>query len=718
MTVAARIEIVTGAHPEAGQSQPGARTPDKSPGAGWTGTIAASLSSSVPGAQSFRSSWQSMLATLGTGEEEAGAEGNSAATESLVAATAASASATTSPSAVGTSLRARPASAQQGASAKGATIFSRASSGAGISASHRASEGFRQAAANPAVKSPANVQPAEPANNTHAASAGQSAITESTSIATVPAVATMDSVPAAMPLPSFAVPVADATVQTRSFPAELSADPPIDFDIHSPGSYVPASGRPGASAGLAEAMGKQAAGGIEAEGEQAKATPAAAGDAQPAGRNGTAEESPDGTQDGTGIRDQGSGNIPAIDAIGAPAPSGTPSFIAAEEVAPSGRIQTPFQHSSVEPLLPLTPGTSPMKAQSASIGMEAGTTPMAGPATNSMFMSGAVASTPFGAASITNDEDASSVRMQAPAGGTLHPSTPSPTPIHAQSESRSIEAVPAPVAGPAAEIKPTVGDAATSASGPSQVLPPYAGMLSPAAGERPSAQAAPRITRGPGQVEPVTHTLAQPAAGIAADAATLAHNPTGAPGAMNAAGGISGDSNATAAPAALRETFAALDAESSSGTPSWIHTGAHRAEAGFQDPALGWVGVRADSSGGGVHASLVPGSAEAAVALGGHLAGLNAYLVEQHTPVESLTLAAPEGRPAEFGMDQGAGQSMHQGAGQDSGQGASSGQQSSPQTSEPVLTAATNRNLPAVAGRAETTAESVIPGGVHISVMA
>jgi hypothetical protein len=186
----------------------------------------------------------------------------------------------------------------------------------------------------------------------------------------------------------------------------------------------------------------------------------------------------------------------------------------------------------------------------------------------------------------------------------------------------------------------------------------------------------------------------------------------------------------------LRETFAALDAESSAGTPSWVHAGTHRAEAGFQDPALGWVGVRADLSGGGVHAALVPGSAEAAVALGGHLAGLNAYLAEQHTPVESLTLAAPEGRPAEFGMDQGAGQNMHQnmhqGAGQDSGQGASSGQQSSPQASEPVLTAPVNhpsdedlspgtpvnREVPAFVGRAETTAQAVIPGDVHISVMA
>jgi hypothetical protein len=168
---------------------------------------------------------------------------------------------------------------------------------------------------------------------------------------------------------------------------------------------------------------------------------------------------------------------------------------------------------------------------------------------------------------------------------------------------------------------------------------------------------------------------------------------------------------------ATSDTFAALDAASSSGTHTWVHAGAQRAEAGFEDPALGWVRVRADASGGGVHASLVPGTTEAAQALGSHMAGLSAYLAEQHTPVESLTLAAPEGRRAELGMDPGANQNMHQGTGQDAGQGASSDQQSSPRTSAPALAAA-GREVPAPVGRVETTTQAVIPGGVHISVMA
>jgi hypothetical protein len=55
------------------------------------------------------------------------------------------------------------------------------------------------------------------------------------------------------------------------------------------------------------------------------------------------------------------------------------------------------------------------------------------------------------------------------------------------------------------------------------------------------------------------------------------------------------------------------------------------------------VGVRADSGGGSVHASLVPGSAEAAQTLGSHLAGLNDYLAERHPAVGTVTVAGHEG---------------------------------------------------------------------------
>jgi len=128
------------------------------------------------------------------------------------------------------------------------------------------------------------------------------------------------------------------------------------------------------------------------------------------------------------------------------------------------------------------------------------------------------------------------------------------------------------------------------------------------------------------------------------------------------------------------EAFTALDAEGANRV-TWVHAGAQQAEAGFEDPRLGWVSVRADVSGGAIHAALVPASADAAQVMGGHLDGLNAYLSEHHSAVETITLAAPSGRANESGdagslgqgMQQRAGQEPGQGSSQENGQGASSG---------------------------------------------
>lgn len=158
------------------------------------------------------------------------------------------------------------------------------------------------------------------------------------------------------------------------------------------------------------------------------------------------------------------------------------------------------------------------------------------------------------------------------------------------------------------------------------------------------------------------------------------------------------------------ETFAALDAAGSANVPTWTHASAHHAEAGFQDPALGWVAVRAQVDGSGIHAALVPGSTDAARSLGTHLAGLNAYLAEHHTPVATLTLAAHE--------SQWAGQGMGQGSGQNPGQGEQSRQQADVRESAfEVATPGRSRAAVGADGAGAPSAESA-PGGVYISVMA
>jgi hypothetical protein len=197
----------------------------------------------------------------------------------------------------------------------------------------------------------------------------------------------------------------------------------------------------------------------------------------------------------------------------------------------------------------------------------------------------------------------------------------------------------------------------------------------------------------------------------------LARDPTGAIRAADLPGEAIGDLASGPASQVTHETFSALDAETATASPTWIHAGVQRAEAGFHDSALGWVGVRADSGVGGVHASLVPDSAYSAQALDGHMAGLNAYLVEQHTPVETLTVAAPENRAVPSGMDQTGSQGMHQGAGHNPGH---SNHSEAPMNTGPGISAATapaSSIEASPAGNQDAGASAPGSGGLHISVM-
>ncbi|MGA3160568.1 MAG: hypothetical protein ABSC77_05070 [Terracidiphilus sp.] len=207
--------------------------------------------------------------------------------------------------------------------------------------------------------------------------------------------------------------------------------------------------------------------------------------------------------------------------------------------------------------------------------------------------------------------------------------------------------------------------------------------------------------------------------GPAVNTLAMAHAYTGAGQAVSTAGAQSADSTAATTGPDAREAFATLDAAGTPLKPAWIHAGAQRAEAGFQDPSLGWVGVRADTSGGGIHAQLVPGSADAAQALGGQLAGLNAYLAEHHTPVDTLTLTSPESGWSGSGSGQGAaGQEMQQGAGQETVQGADASSPSAPYTDASIQSPAASLESPALFGNMDGSIQTAGLGGYHISVMA
>lgn len=80
----------------------------------------------------------------------------------------------------------------------------------------------------------------------------------------------------------------------------------------------------------------------------------------------------------------------------------------------------------------------------------------------------------------------------------------------------------------------------------------------------------------------------------------------------------------------------------------WTLAGSHRAEAGFHDPSLGWVSVRAQAGAGGIHAVVVPASDTAAQVLNTHLAGLNAHMTSQYEHLSTVTLASPDARSGDW----------------------------------------------------------------------
>jgi hypothetical protein len=251
---------------------------------------------------------------------------------------------------------------------------------------------------------------------------------------------------------------------------------------------------------------------------------------------------------------------------------------------------------------------------------------------------------------------------------------------------------------------------------PSPAATTAVGKSSTASGGKGTATGLTKAARVAGNSETASsgRALVGQSAVSVADASAMARDLAGERGGAGTAGE---SARATATGPDTRETFATLDSGSTTGRPTWIHTGSERAEAGYQDPSLGWVSVRADTSGGGVHAEVVAGSADAAQTLGSHMTVLSAYLAEHHTPVETLTVSSPESGWTGMGSDRGTG---GHGAGQQSGQaeqGADAGSASgsySERATQPVAAAQLAAMRSGMSGSALSTSQR----GVHISVMA
>ena len=628
MTVATPIEIGTRGHPEPGQS----RVPAKAPGAGWADAPGTGLfPSSVPGAESFRTSWQSLLASLGTGmdglsEEETEIDNTHTVAEAFPAGAAGKASGA-SPIPVGAATPQKNAAIlpltkleeQSNGPAAGGAGLTLAGSRAGIPVWRTATGVARQAAADPAEKHTENAPPAEPSTDTRSAGSRKSAKLQPASAEAVatPASALPGIVSLVMPSSGFTPPMANATgLQKDRSPDNLTTRLP-DSASRDPLQLTPSNAdTPRPVVGRTSPAGGHAA------------------DKDPAVENASHNASVAGDLFSRGISS---------------VPSGEEEAVSAGEESPAlGRT---VSHAENPPQM-IAQGQNP---------------------------------------------------------------------IQPQQQTQEMKAVESPASSLAPGSSPTNAGPDLSRSSPPLAMSPSAGKPEVAGGARTTGQSTPRLAHAASPAEAAqqeNHLLGVQPGSSALDGFTLSRDPAGMPGAGNTSADMAGAPPGTAAGVGSRETFAALDAETATGAPTWIHAGAQRAEAGFQDPALGWIGVRADGGEGGVHAALVPGSVDAAQALGGHLAGLNAYLAEQHTPVESLTLVAPESRSAEAGMDQSASQGMYQGAGQNSGQGGYAEPQSNTPASSPANTAAVLQEISVPAGGLDATGHAATPGGVHISVMA
>lgn len=179
-----------------------------------------------------------------------------------------------------------------------------------------------------------------------------------------------------------------------------------------------------------------------------------------------------------------------------------------------------------------------------------------------------------------------------------------------------------------------------------------------------------------------------------------------------------GDTSRQAAPAGgliRHDVIAALDRDAGNAPVHWIHATPQRAEAGFHDPSLGWVSVRAQADGSSVHASIVPTSSEAAQVLSSHLATLNTHLAESQTNVRTVTMSAQERAWSSGGFGEGmpGGQQQHHGERRESAQTSESNARAGGLSA--IFSPARKESLTASRSASSTKAGSI---GFHISVVA
>ena len=409
---------------------------------------------------------------------------------------------------------------------------------------------------------------------------------------------------------------------------------------------------------------------------------------------------------------------PLLAVVAVPVPS-QPAQTRTSSSSGAGPIAESAAHSSQQTLHEFAPETKPF----ALLGARSAPVPPVGtsapPLAKHVFEPAVDQAVQF--QSIGPDAQSSDTRTESISKTAIQPGTPqgaqhamnhSPLPaagVAAQSVERETTANPA-ASDISLSIPHSVGADSAAPSGSDEKTAPAGKSTTAKSTEfdlRPNTlRAHPVHSAQPVPTQSVGAVQLQTAAMAARDAS--ATNAAGV--ARSSSESSAGSPSAAVEAPAVRETFASLDAAVSTSAPTWIHASPHQAEAGFKDPALGWVAVRAQTDANGIHATLVPGSADAALSLSTHLAGLHAHLAEHQTPVATLTLAAQDSHWAGSGMGQS--------AGQNAGQGEHSGQQADVRSSASATAPAVRSHSAMTADRNDAGSAEMTPGGAYISVMA
>lgn len=765
MTVAAGIETAAGGSQApgltAGQAQNAPRH-----GAG----APAILPATTPGVESFRSGWQSLLASLGADAEigglpetESGDGGLQQAGEEVLAETAGrpAAAAATGTGAAGSSFRA--GAVRAGRLLSDATAL-RGTKSLGDSISKSAAAGVsRQLAAEGTEQSPASASPMKPVRGIRAASSGKGGPVETASAIPLP-LPGQNTQSFSLPMPAASVAIAGNAViaaaddlQPKGVPALRWADvangrtdrpagtpdrivaQPLRSEGVSDGIEDRAAAEPTAKVNSGEGTGTQP---TVQESAPARTPPVSL----PAQLN-TPEENgaqqlriqdvAASTGDRPGAEPMARVNSIKDTATGATvaAPASNSGRYDAQQIRSNDVSASTVNLPVADPPASAAPdkgaAIEATQRESTSERTPAAAQPAPGDAARHGVTSQEADGRTKAPDSGPPESISSSEQSQAQFGGrspSLKPDA-DPNQIHSALRSQPSQAVRLPEGSNALKAAVPAGKISDGKSEPANAsLPGQTASGKPDSvnvdgtiSDRGAVQAPARLAHTGNSFPPVAHGvhLADGQSSLGAqDGTNPVREPVGERGTMGAALHSADESKSTSSTPgpAPRETFAALDAAGAPMTPTWIHAGAQRAEAGYEDPALGWVGVRADLGGGGVHATLMPGTADAAAAIGNHLDGLNAYLAEHHTQVDTVTMAAPESQWAGQGMDQGSSRNMHQGAGQEApGPDPGSGERvSSSSAAQPAL--------PEGALQVERLDEGSMPAGrwgkAHISVMA